>query len=231
MPIFIVGMPRSGTTITEQIISSHPQVTGGGELDFVAEFGATLARGGSQVNDNSLLIFREKYLSKLQEIANGKTIVTDKMPLNFRYLGLLAAAFPEAKIVHLQRDPAAVCWENYKKYFGSKALGYSYGLDDVVTYYSLYQKLMKFWENELGNKIYHLDYELLTTNQESETRKLIDYLELDWDEKLLSPQDNSRHVKTASNIQIRQKVYQGSSLQWKKYEPFINGAFDGLLGQ
>jgi hypothetical protein len=88
---------------------------------------------------------------------------------------------------------------------------------------------MEFWAKGLSKRIYNLDYELLTVNQESETRQLIEYLGLDWDENCLSPQNNTRSVATASSLQVRQKVYQGSSEQWKKYEPFLNGAFDGLL--
>jgi tetratricopeptide (TPR) repeat protein len=228
-PIFILGMPRSGTTLVEQIISSHSQVTGAGELSFAAQFGAAIANGLSEANDESLLNFRGKYLNKLQNVSNGNLIVTDKMPQNFRYIGLLAAAFPEAKIVHVKRNSAAVCWANYKQYFVSKNIGYCYGLDDVISYHKLYENLMEFWTNTLSNRIYKLDYELLTVNQESETRQLIEYLGLDWDENCLSPQSNTRSLATASNLQVRQKVYQGSSEQWKKYEPFLHGAFDGLL--
>ena len=229
IPIFIVGMPRSGTTLVEQIISSHSQVTGAGELYFAAQFGAAIATGITEVNNEALLDFRHNYLDKLQNLSNGNLIVTDKMPQNFRYIGLLAAAFPEAKIVHVKRNPAAVCWANYKQYFVSKSIGYCYAIDDVISYHKLYENLMVFWTNTLSKRIYNLDYELLTVNQESETRKLIEYLGLDWSEKFLSPQNNTRSVATASNLQVRQKVYQGSSEQWKKYQPFLNGALDGLL--
>ena len=150
------------------------------------------------------------------------------MPQNFRYIGLLAAAFPEAKIIHVKRNPAAVCWANYKQYFKSTTLGYCYAIDDVIRYHSLYENLMDFWTNTLTDRIYQLDYEKLTVNQESETRQLIDYIGLDWDEKCLSPQNNARSVTTASNVQVRKKVYKGSSEQWKKYQPFLNGAFDCL---
>ena len=229
IPIFIVGMPRSGTTLVEQIISSHLQVTGAGELPFATQFGAAIATGFSEANDSTLLDFRHKYLNKLKSLSNGNLIVTDKMPENFRYIGLLAAAFPEAKIVHVKRNPAAVCWANYKQYFVSKSIGYSYAIDDVISYHKLYENLMDFWTNTLSNRIYKLDYEQLTVNQESETRQLIDYLDLDWDGNCLSPQNNTRSVATASNVQIRKKVYRGSSEQWKKYQPFLNGALDSLL--
>ena len=229
MPVFIVGMPRSGTTLVEQIISSHSQVTGAGELSFATQFGAGIAAGITEVNNESLLDFRHKYLTKLKNVSDGNLIISDKMPHNFRYIGLLAAAFPEAKIVHVKRNPAAVCWANYKQYFVSKEFGYCYAIDDILAYHELYESLMDFWENKLGKRIYNLDYEQLTVNQESETRQLIDYLDLDWDETCLAPQNNTRSVATASNLQVREKVYQGSSQQWKKYQPFLNGAFDGLL--
>jgi tetratricopeptide (TPR) repeat protein len=226
MPIFIVGMPRSGTTLVEQIISSHSQVTGAGELRLAAQFGEAIARGFSDSNTEALLSFRDKYLTRLQHMSNGNLIVTDKMPNNFRIIGLLAAAFPEAKIVHVKRNPAAVCWANYKQYFSSKNLGYCYDLDDVINYYRMYTNLMEFWERSLSKRIYSLDYELLTVSQEEETHQVIEYLGLGWDEKCLSPQDNTRSVATASNMQVREKVYQGSSQQWKKYQPFLNGRLD-----
>ena len=229
MPIFIVGMPRSGTTLVEQIISSHSKVTGAGELAFAAQFGAAIATGITEANNESLLNFRSKYLTKLKSVSNENLIITDKMPQNFRYIGLLAAAFPEAKIIHVKRNPAAVCWANYKQYFVSKNIGYCYAIDDVISYHKLYENLMDFWTNMLSNRIYKLDYELLTVNQESETRQLIEYLGLDWDEKCLSPQNNMRSVATASNVQVRKKVYRGSSEQWRKYQPFLNGALDSFL--
>ena len=226
MPVFIVGMPRSGTTLVEQIISSHSQVTGAGELSFAANFGRSMARGLSEVNNEYLLRFRSKYLTKLQFLSMSNPIVTDKMPHNFLYIGLLAAAFPEAKIVHVKRDPAALCWGNFKQFFISKNIGYCYSLDDVVSYYKLYENLMEFWESSLSKRIYNLDYDLLTKNQKDETHQLIDYLDIDWDEKCLSPQNNSRSIATASSAQVRKKVYQSSSQQWKKYKPFLNGVFD-----
>lgn len=228
IPVFIVGMPRSGTTLVEQIISSHPSVSAAGELPFIAEFGELICRGASKINSYALQGFREKYLNKLQTMAKGKLIVTDKMPQNFRLLGLIAAAFPEAKIVHVKRNAAAVCWANYTQYFPSKNLGYCYALNDVIDYYKMYTNLMEFWKQSLDERIYDLDYELLMVNQGSETQKLIGHLGLDWDKKCLSPQDNKRSVATASSIQVRKKVYQGSSEKWKKYKPFLDGALDGL---
>ena len=154
--------------------------------------------------------------------------MTDKLPHNFRYLGLITAVFPNSKIIHVKRNPIAVCWGNFKQYFESQSLGYCYSLDDTISYYKLYENLMTFWQKSFGNRIYNLNYELLTMDQKTETRKLIQYIGLDWNEKCLYPQSNNRTVKTASNIQIRKKVYQGSSEQWKKYEPFIRNKLSYL---
>ena len=227
-PIFIIGMPRSGTTLTEQIISSHPQVEGAGELRFAGLLGDGLAQGEFGFNDDLILEFRKNYLAQLKSVSAGQKFVTDKMPQNFLYLGLLTAAIPEAKIVHVKRSSAAVCWANFKQYFSAKGLGYSYDLDDVKGYYELYSNLMNFWRSSLSETIYELDYELLTENQDTEIRKLIHNVGLDWDDKCLSPQNNKRLVLTASNKQVRQKIYSGSSLAWKKFEPYLEGKFDHL---
>ena len=228
VPIFIVGMFRSGTTLVEQIISSHSKVFGAGELRFVSQFGDSLARGKEDINNLSLQNFRKKYQKKLQNISENSTFITDKFPQNFCYIGLLNTTFPEAKILLVKRNPAAVCWANFKKYFVSRKIGYCYSLDDIIKYHSLYENLLAFWKQNMPNTIYDVDYDLLTLKQEEETRKLINFIGLSWEDKCMSPQDNNRSVATASNIQVRQKVYQGSSEQWKKYQPFLNGALDGL---
>ena len=110
-------------------------------------------KGVNEANNQSLLDFRQNYLNELQSVSNGNLIVIDKMPQNFRYIGLLAAAFPEAKIVHVKRNPAAVCWANYKQYFVSNDIGYCYAIDDLVSYHKLYENLMGFWRNTLSNRI------------------------------------------------------------------------------
>ena len=228
IPVFIVGMPRSGTSLVEQIISSHSKVTGAGELLFIDELGGKLAKGFSKINKISLLDFRKKYLDKLKKISEGNMIVIDKLPHNFRFIGLITSAFPEARIIHVQRNPAAVCWANFKKFFSQSGLGYTYSLENVVSYYKLYIDLMKHWRITLDQRIYNLDYEALVENQENETRQLINYLNLDWDHKCLKPQDNKKIVATASSLQVRKKVYSGSSQQWLNFKPFLKGVFDNL---
>jgi len=227
-PIFILGMPRSGTTLVEQIISSHSKVTGAGELSYVSRYGRSIARGVVKPNDEIILDFRQRYIEALKIRSNSKSIVTDKMPHNFLYVGLIFSAFPDAKVIHVNRNPAATCWSNYKHYFTTKGLGYSYDLDNTVAYFGLYKDLMEFWMNHYGNRIYYLNYEDLTINQDAETRKLIKHLSLEWEDECLSPQQNKRAVLSASQQQVRQKVYQGSSQQWRKYEPYLNGVFNQL---
>ena len=231
VPIFIVGMPRSGTTIVEQIISVHSKVTGAGELNYIPRYGGALATNPSNINKKSISKFRDQYLKKLSEHSNGNKIVTDKLPHNFLFIPLIRAAFPEAKIIHVQRNAAATCWSNYKNYFVAKSHGYSYSIDDLVIYYNLYKDLMTLWQDEYSKLIYTVDYEKLVTNQNKETRTLIDYLELDWQSECLSPQNNKRAIRTASQQQIRQKIYQGSSEAWRKFEPFLKGKLDCLLAE
>ena len=229
MPIFIVGMPRSGTTLVEQIISSHSKVTGAGELPFVSRFGGELALNSKSVNTVAISEFRARYLLELSKISDGKLSVTDKMPHNFRFIPLICAAFPEAKIVYVQRNAAATCWSNYKHYFVTEDLGYNNDLKDIVSFYGLYTSLMQFWLSLYSDRIYKVNYEKLVTDQANETKKLIEHLELNWQDACLSPQKNKRSVKTASQQQVRQNIYQGSSEAWRKYEPFLDGAFDSLL--
>ena len=228
IPIFILGMPRSGTTLVEQIISSHSEVLGAGELNYVSRYGATLIGGSQNFNQITGSKFRNKYLSEVLKLSNGKQFVTDKTPQNFCFIPLICAAFPEAKIIHVERDPRATCWSNFKQYFAEKGLGYCYNVDDLVDYFSLYRDLMKLWQSEYGDKIYHLNYETLIEDQDSETRKLIKHLGLTWEEACLSPHKNKRSVRTASQQQVRKKIYKGSSEAWRKYEPYLNGAFDSL---
>ncbi len=227
-PIFILGMPRSGTTLVEQIISSHSRVHGAGELPFLCSFVSTLIHGIQTINSNNVLRIRNAYLHELEKISNGCRFITDKTPHNFLHIGFLLKALPEAKVIHVQREPAATCWSNFKHYFSTKGLGYSYDLKDTVGYFKLYQDLMDFWDQQYSDQIYHLDYDKLTLKQESETRRLVQYIGLNCEDKCLSPQNNKRSVRTASQQQVREKVYTGSSQAWRKFELFLNSIFDGL---
>lgn len=221
VPVFILGMPRSGTSLVEQIVSNHSDVFGAGELNYVGQFGAELAVGDRLPTEESLSRFRESYLGKIADISEGRAFVTDKMPQNFRFLGLICKALPEAKIIQVMRNPQAVCWSNFKHYFKATGLGYSYDLNDVVGYYKLHEELMEFWARKLPGRIFPLNYEKLTECQEEETRKLIEHIGLDWQSTCLFPHKNKRHLDTASQLQVRQKVYKNSSTKWEKFKPFL----------
>jgi len=232
-PIFIVGMPRSGTSLVEQIISSHHSVYGAGELEFLAknsykELKKHYASTNNIFSKKSFLTIRERYLESLSNLNVSENIITDKMPLNFRFIGFILSAFPDAKIVHLNRDARATCWSIYKYYFKSDGNGYSYNFQDLVSYYCLYDELMKFWHKLYPNQIYDISYEDLTTNQDKETRKLLAYCDLEWDDNCINFHTNKRAVKTTSALQVREKMYQGSSEVWKKYEAHIQPLIKGL---
>jgi len=234
-PIFILGMPRSGTSLVEQIISSHKLVYGGGELSTLMKLCLPLLESKlsnledkSASSEKNLTHIREKYLAYLAHLDTPSKIITDKTPANFQYIGLIFSIFPDAKIIHLKRDPRAICWSIYKSKWAGNGYGFSYDMEDLVAYYGLYSSLMGFWHKNFPGKIYDICYEDLTNNQEEETKKLLKYCELDWDENCLNFHKNERAVKTASSLQVREKMYQGSSEAWKKYETHIQPLIDGL---
>ena len=224
-PIFIVGMPRSGTSLVEQILSSHQKIHGAGELstlnNLIVPIISDYILKDKKVTEDSYLSVRNDYLSYISRLNVSETIITDKMPTNFRYIGFILKAFPEAKIIHLNRDSRAICWSIYKSYFPGEGLGWAFNMKDLAGYYNSYIDLMSFWHQLFPRKIYDICYEDLTTNQEEETRKLLKYCELEWDDNCLNFHNNKRAVKTTSSLQVRKKMYQGSSEVWKKYESYL----------
>ena len=232
-PIFIVGMLRSGSSLVEQIISSHNEVYGGGELKTLNTIITKLMQDNSafekiDLSNKNILSIRHQYLDSLSSFNFSEKIVTDKWPLNFRNIGFIFSAFPDAKIVHLKRDAKAICWSIYKHYFSDNGNGWAYSLDDIIKFYKSYSELMNYWHNLYPSKIYDICYEDLTINQEVETRKLLKYCELDWDENCLNFHTNKRAVHTASAVQVRKPMYQGSSDEWKKYESYLQPLVQGL---
>ena len=151
------------------------------------------------------------------------------MPHNFLHIGLILSAIPEAKVIHVERNPAATCWSNFKHYFSTQDLGYSYKISDVVKYYKLYNDLIIFWNDLYPNQIYNLNYEKLIFDQESEIRSLVNYVGLKWEKKCLSPHKSKRIIQTASNLQVRKQIYKGSSEAWRNFEPYLDGELDSLL--
>ena len=231
-PIFIVGMPRSGTSLVEQIIASHHNVHGAGELTNFKKILSPILENHLNQNKEAfltkdILSIRKQYLDSLSRLNVPETVITDKMPTNFRLIGFILSAFPEAKIIHLKRDARATCWSIYKHYFSS-GNGFTFNQEDLVEFYGLYSELMAFWHDLFPDKIYDINYEELTKNQKDETKKLLEYCDLEWDENCLNFHTNKRAVKTASTSQVRKKIYQGSSEDWKKYEQYIQPLIKGL---
>jgi len=232
-PIFIVGMPRSGTTLVEQIISSHPLVYGADELSTISKLATSVMEDSSSqakngITEKSFLSIRQNYLNSLSNFNINEEIITDKWPLNFQYIGFILKAFPECKIIHLKRDARAVCWSIYKHYFSGNGNGWAYNFDDLANFYGSYLDLMSFWHELFPDKIYDINYEKLTTNQKDETKNLLKYCDLDWNDSCLNFHTNKRAVKTASASQVRKKMYKGSSEEWKKYEEHIKPLIKNL---
>jgi tetratricopeptide (TPR) repeat protein len=232
-PIFIVGMLRSGTSLVEQIISSHDEVYGAGELknlnnSIIPVIKDHLTEENFNLIEDEFKMIRKEYLNSLSDINIHENVITDKFPLNFRSIGFILSAFPEAKIIHLKRDARATCWSIYKHYFSDAGNGWAYNLDDLAKFYRLYEELMNYWHELYPGKIYDISYEELTSNQEKETRKLIEYCGLDWNPKCLNFHENKRDVKTASAAQVRKKMYQGSSEAWKDYSKFLKPLSEAL---
>ena len=224
--IFIVGMPRSGTTLTEQIISSHSSVYGAGELSFLdSGIKKFLLKEDliktKKISKNELEKIKDNYLKGTNTFKSNNKIITDKAPLNFRWIGFIRKLFPNSKIIHCQRDPMDVCFSNLKNSFNSKALSFSYNIKKLGQYFNLYKNLMNFWNSLYPDSIYNLSYEKLTLNQEVETRKLIEFCELDWENNCLLPHQNKNKISTVSLAQARLPVYKTSINKWKNYSKYL----------
>ena len=227
-PIFIIGMPRSGTTLVEQIVSSHSLIAPAGELSSVQLFNGLLAEEKVHISELQLNLFKKSYFRELEQYRDKEKYVTDKLPHNFMSVALIRTIFPESPIIHVKRDPRAVCWSNFKTAFTKNSLKYSTCLENIVDFYKGYEDLMNFWFKKYPNKIHTIDYENLVINPENETKRLISFIGIDWENACLQPHKNKRSVKTASQSQVREKIYSGSSKEWEKFEPYLNSVFDEL---
>ena len=236
-PLFIVGMMRSGTSLTEHILASHSKVYGAGELEMMNQLVSPILSDLPDQNisqDKSIFSTVEintvhsGYLEALTALKVSEMIITDKMPVNFRWIGFMLSAFPDAKIIHVNRDPRATCWSIYKHYFPDEGNGYAYDMGDLAGFYKLYVDLMSFWRERYPNSIYDLRYEDLTENQEEETRKLLAFCDLEWEEQCLDFRMTKRAVKTTSAAQVRKKMYKSSSEAWRKYEDHLQRLIKGL---
>jgi len=224
-PIFVVGMPRSGSTLVVQILSSHSQVVGGGELRDITQLVASLnqkgqAQGGYPgclpgIPAKELRGLAEQYLGRLARLGGQVERVIDKMPDNFLHLGVIAHLFPRARVIHCHRDPLDTCMSCYFQNF--KGVNYSWSLEDLGHYHRDYERLMAHWKRVLPLQMLDVSYEDLVARQEAVTREMVAFCGLDWEDRCLAFQDNPRVVQTVSAVQVRRPMYSSSIGRWKKY--------------
>lgn len=232
-PVFIVGMPRSGTTLTEQIASSHSKVGGGGELAAIGDLMRVLAGGRSHAEALTSLTrgqsrdLARNYLELLRRVGGSGERITDKMPHNFEHLGLIALLFPNAHIIHCTRDPIDNCVSCFTHHFNENH-GYNTDLAVLGQYYREYRRLMAHWREVLPIRMLDFSYEALIADQEGRSRELIDFLGLEWEDACLDFHRNERLVKTPSRWQVRQRIYASSVKAWKKYEKHLGPLFESL---
>ena len=221
-PILIVGMPRSGTTLVEQIISSHPTVTGGGELGFWGERAASFAKDAEGRIDRAWLEKAARdYRALLGDISPTARRITDKWPPNFHFVGLIHAVFPRARFIHCRRHPVDTCLSIYFQNF-ARRIEFAYERGDLLACYRQYLRLMAHWRRVIpADRFLEVQYEDLVTDSEPFARKLIEFCGLDWDEACLHSERNRRPVRTASVWQARQPIYRTSVARWRCYEPWL----------
>lgn len=238
-PVFVVGMPRSGTTLAEQILASHPAVHGAGELPDIPELATNLGEqwqgdGRVQYLKNlepaALSAAAGKYLDTLGDRSANATRVVDKMPTNFQYLGLIALLFPEAPVIHMQRDPRDVCLSMYFQRFGT-AMTFTTDLEELADYYLAYTCFMTYWKEVLDINILNVKYEELVAEPEGVIRRMVAHCGLEWNDSCLAFHSTERDVHTPSYDQVRQPLYSRSAGRWRHYEQDLAPLLKALSAQ
>ncbi len=235
LPIFVVGMPRSGTTLIEQILASHSQIHGAGELKFMGELSVALAREHAGLGAVANAAYPEcmpdlapaavgdharRYLEKLRALAPAAARIVDKMPGNTHHLGLIATIFPNAKIIHCRRDPRDTCLSCYAQNFGSDIV-WSTDLTALGRHYRQYHRLMEYWRGVLPAPMLEVDYETTVADLEGTARRLLDFCGLGWEDGALRFWEAARPVRTASLHQVRKPIYTTSAGKWRRYEAHL----------
>jgi hypothetical protein len=231
LPVFIVGMPRSGTSLVEQILASHPAVHGGGELDWIGRLFETAVQRLSFGSEPSLSAFDQmtesdanalaaEYLGQLTALKPGAIRITDKMPTNFVHLGFIDRLFPQARIIHCRRDAMDVGLSCFMTDF---AAGYefSFSQSGIGHFHRQYERLMSHWKQALTVRMIDVQYEELVNDVEGQARRMVEFLGLSWDAKCLAFHANDRFTGTASHAQVRRPIYRSSVGRWKHYEKFL----------
>jgi tetratricopeptide (TPR) repeat protein len=238
MPIFVLGMPRSGSTLIEQVLAGHPQIQSGGELEHMERAASTVSNSGpralpfpdciSALDGAALRRIGEAYLARLPVLADGKVRIVDKLPDNFLRIGLIRLILPNARIIHTVRDPIDTCVSCYSRLFTS-GQGFSYELAELGRYYGRYRNLMAHWGSVLPpDAMLDVVYEDVVNDLEGQARRLIDYCGLPWDDRCVSFNSSGRTVKTASGVQVRKPLFRSSLQRWRKYNDGIGPLLQAL---
>ena len=238
-PIFVVGLPRAGSTLIEQILASHSQVAGTMELADIPRLVALLngrEQSGlpprypailAELEPAQLRQFGEKYLADTQVYRTGKPFFIDKMPNNFRHVGLIHLILPSAKIIDARREPMACCFSNFKQLFAS-GQEFTYSLEDIARYYRIYVELMAHWDTVLPGKILRVQHEEVVEDLEGNVRRILDFVGLDFEPACLEFYKTERSVRTASSEQVRRPIYKEGLDQWRNFEPWLRSLKEAL---
>ena len=223
-------MPRSGTSLVEQIISSHPKVFGGGELPILSNIIKNyLVKQENKISDyfnkvmsdpqttNAMI---DEYHSYIENFKFSQKFIIDKAPLNFRWIGFIRNLFPNAKIIHCTRDPKNNCLSMFKNLFEG-GLNFTYDQEDLVQYFNTYNDLMNFWKSKYGDYIFEVKYESLINNNVEEIKKMINYVNLEWDDNCLCFLKKKNPIKTMSTAQARKPIYKSSLKNFDKFKNFL----------
>lgn len=220
-PIFIIGMIRSGTTLLDQILSSHPQVASGGELRFWMEETQRLVRRDSPPDSEDLRTLAEEYAGYARLLAGSEPRFTDKMPLNFTVAGVIHRAMPNARFLHIRRHPIDTCLSIWTTFFGQGPL-FAYDKANIVAYYRQYRRTMATWREALpSDRLTELEYEDLIADPEPTIRRVVEFCGLPWDDACLHHDQNASAIYTPSRWQARQPIYRTSVKRWRRYEPWL----------
>jgi len=232
--LFIIGMPRSGTSLTEVIISSHQNVVSTGESNFLntiiqKNFLSNFVLEKKKIFNEAKLsnnLIQTNYLKMLSIHNIGSKVITDKTIQNYLWVGFIKIFFPNSKIIICNRNPKDICTSIYKINFNKGFMDWSYDQKDIVNFYNLYSELISFWRSKFTKDIYNLNYENLIKNSEIEIKKLISFCELDWDNNCLNHIQNNSAINTASNYQARKPIYNSSINNYKMYEKYLYPMFE-----
>ena len=229
--VFISGLPRSGTTLTHQILASHSKVHGIGELEILNRFMkknlinenfTSIFKNYSMKNDEKIKSFNNKYFSKINFVKTNKNIIVDKSPLNFQWLGFIKILFPNSKIIHCTRNLKDTALSIYKNAFSANSIVWSNDQDDLAKYIEIYLDLMKFWRKTLPNFIHDINYEKLTENKEDQVKKLLKFCDLNWEKDCLNFNKKGPPIKTVSITQARKPIYKTSVNSYEKYKNYLD---------